>query len=283
MLNLLYRAASPSARSAFHPEADAELLNRFVAHRDEGAFEVLVARHERRARAAASRVLRDPATVADVVQATLLVFLRHASRLNGQNGLGPWFFGVSHRIAVRAAAWNQRVRPLEEREAGTVDELSLREGCAILHAELDQLPERYRLPLLLCYLEGKTRDEAATELGVSIGTVKGRVRRGLRILERRLTCRGVSLSLGALAGLGSQACGGSVLPDVRAGGSPSWSFATRTAGMPAPCPARKYPRGDRAATPLESWNRPVGSSRRCCTASTRTAPAASTSHGRFTP
>jgi hypothetical protein len=78
-------------------------------------------------------------------------------------------------------------------------DLSWREACDLLHAELDRLPDRYRLPLLHCYLEGKTRDQAAAALGVSVGVVKGRISRGRDVLRKRLARRGVTLSVGLLA------------------------------------------------------------------------------------
>jgi RNA polymerase sigma factor (sigma-70 family) len=181
---------------------DAELLARYRLHRDEAAFGQLVARHARRVRAAAARVLPDTADIDDATQAAFLALVRRADQLDPRSSVGPWLSGVAHRVAVRLRQRNRRAHPLgdtnliaRERPA----DLSWREACDVLHAELDRLPERYRLPLLLCYLEGKTRDETAAALGLSIGTVKGRVRRGIDMLRRRLERRGVALSAGLLA------------------------------------------------------------------------------------
>jgi RNA polymerase sigma factor (sigma-70 family) len=180
---------------------DRELLGRFLDHRDEAAFEVLFRRHERLVRAAVARVLPDPHDAADALQATFLVLIRRARAIDWRAGLGPWLYGVAHRVAVRLRDRNRRLpAPLGAADPAIHSpDPSWREACDLLHAELDRLPERYRLPLLLCYLEGHTRDEAATALGLSVGTVKGQVRRGCELLRRRLARRGVSLSAGLLA------------------------------------------------------------------------------------
>src|SRR5205807_465600 len=128
-------------------------------------FEALVRRHERLIRSAVGRVLSDPDDADDAFQATFLVLIRRARSIDWRAGLGPWLYGVAHRVAVKARdAGRTRVRKeAGARPAGAEPppDLSWREACALLHAELDRLPDRYRLPLLLCYLEGKTRDEAA--------------------------------------------------------------------------------------------------------------------------
>jgi RNA polymerase sigma factor (sigma-70 family) len=181
---------------------DADLLARYRVHRDEAALADLVRRHARLTRCAAARVLREPADIDDTVQATFLVLTRRAATLAARAGIGPWLYGVAHRIAVRLRQRN-RLRPASlgdtEPAGAAAPDPSWREACDVLHAELDRLPDRYRLPLLLCYLEGQTRDEAADSLGVSVGTIKGRVRRGIEVLRRRLERRGVLLSAGLLA------------------------------------------------------------------------------------
>jgi RNA polymerase sigma factor (sigma-70 family) len=181
---------------------DADLLARCRARRDEEALAELVRRYARLVRGAATRVLRDPADIDDAVQATFLVLTRRAATLAARAGIGPWLYGVAHRIAVRLRERNRlRPAPLGDAEpaGAALPDPSWREACDALHAELDRLPDRYRLPLLLCYLEGQTRDEAADSLGLSVGTVKGRIRRGIEMLRRRLERRGVSLSAGLLA------------------------------------------------------------------------------------
>jgi RNA polymerase sigma factor (sigma-70 family) len=189
------------------PETDRTLLNRFLLEGDEAAFEQLVRRHERLVRSAIAKVLSDPDDAEDAFQAAFLVLVRRAKSIDWRAGIGPWLYGVAHRVAVKArSAVQTRTRketqagaaPVEPSESDGLD-LSWREACAALHAELDRLPDRYRLPLLLCYLEGKTRDEAATALKVSTATVKGRLERGRELLRTRLIRRGVTLSAGLLS------------------------------------------------------------------------------------
>ncbi|QJW93602.1 RNA polymerase sigma factor [Frigoriglobus tundricola] len=182
---------------------DRELLRRYTEHADQGAFEVLVRRHHDLVLAASARVLADPNDVADAVQATFLILVRRARRTDWRPNLGPWLYGVAHRVSVRLQARSWR-RPVPLGGADPVapsvgPDLSRSEACALLHAELDLLPDRYRLPLILCYVEGETREAAAAALGVTCGIIKGRVRRGCEVLRVRLTRRGVTLPLGVLA------------------------------------------------------------------------------------
>src|SRR5262249_61456057 len=98
------------------------------------------------------------------------------------------------------------------RDAAPPPDLSWREACAALDEELDRLPDGYRMPLLLCYLDGKSRDEAASELGWTLNRVRGQLERGRERLRRRLGRRGIALSAGLLAGGGGDS--------VEAGGPP---------------------------------------------------------------
>jgi RNA polymerase sigma factor (sigma-70 family) len=202
-------------------ETDRELLSRFVGGRDEVAFETLVRRYAQLVRSTAARVLVDPGDIDDATQATFLVLIQRAAREDWRGRLGPWLYGVAHRVAVKLLVRSRR-RPGPLGDADPADPASLpdlcwREACDLLHLELDRLPDRYRLPLLLCYLEGQTRDEAAATLGVTVGTVKGRVRRGCELLRRRLARQGVSLSVGLLATAAARpvsACPSSVIAVV---------------------------------------------------------------------
>jgi RNA polymerase sigma factor (sigma-70 family) len=207
---------------------DADLLALYREHRDGGAFAELVRRHSRSVRTAAARVLDDPADVDDVTQAAFLVLLRRAETLDARSGLGPWLFGVAHRVAVRLRGRNRRQPgPLggaEPADRHPPADPSWREACDALHAELDRLPDCYRLPLMLCYLEGQTRDEAAAALGLSVGTVKGRVHRGVELLRRRLARRGVTLSAGLLSAVAA--------PPVVSAGPPD--LAASVLGAPSP-------------------------------------------------
>jgi len=183
--------------------SDAGLLDRFVRARDEPAFAALMDRHGPMVMGVCRRVLRDAHAVDDAFQATFLVLVRKAASLRRPNLLGNWLYGVAYRVArqARAAAARQPAlgRQVEEMPAGEVvaenvwDELR-----PVLDAEIDRLPEKYRAPVVLCHLEGKTYAEAARALGWAVGTVSGRLARAREKLRKRLSQRGVTLSAAAV-------------------------------------------------------------------------------------
>jgi RNA polymerase sigma factor (sigma-70 family) len=183
--------------------SDAELLERFRQGGDADAFDTIVRRYGGCVLAACRKVLVSEADAEDAFQATFLVLLRSARAIRRGQALGGWLRGVAHRIALHARRRTARRACLESgvspRAAEETPDLSWREACAILHEELDRLPDTYRLPLLLCYLEGKSRDEAAREIGCKADVLRGRLERGRDRLRHRLTRRGVSLSAGLLA------------------------------------------------------------------------------------
>jgi RNA polymerase sigma factor (sigma-70 family) len=183
--------------------SDSELLDRFRSSNDAAAFETIVRRHGKQVLAAGRQVLNESADVDDVFQAAFLVLLNDATSIRKGQSLGSWLFGVAHRLALQARMRHARRRSAEAKTPARIKDdaadLSWREACAILHEELDRLPETYRLPLLLCYLDGRTRDEAAQQLGVKADVVRGRLERGRDKLRSRLTRRGVTLSAGLLS------------------------------------------------------------------------------------
>ncbi|HKB06213.1 MAG TPA: sigma-70 family RNA polymerase sigma factor, partial [Gemmataceae bacterium] len=192
------------ALAADEGKPDAELLRRFRDTRDPAAFEELVRRHGSGVLSACRRVLSDPADMEDAFQAAFLVFLRDAQLVRRGQAVGAWLYGVAHRIALRARAARRRREEVEGRAGARREaepDLSWREACAVLHEELDRLPDKYRLPLMLCYLEGLSRDEAAGRLGVSLNTIRNRLERGRTRLRVRLSRRGITLSAGLLAAL----------------------------------------------------------------------------------
>jgi RNA polymerase sigma factor (sigma-70 family) len=175
----------------------------------------LVKRHERLVHSALVKVLSDPTDVEDAFQATFLVLVRKARSVKWEANLGTWLYAVAHRVAVHLRGAAEK-RSRGEGEAATrkvestaAPDLSWREACQVLHAELDRLPDKFRFPLLLCYLEGKSRDEAAEQLGLSAGTIKGRLERGRNMLRDRLARRGVTLSAGFFAALAHSPVGAS--------------------------------------------------------------------------
>src|SRR5262245_9256097 len=185
-------------RTAPAADSDDDLLRRFVAGKDESAFAALVRRHGPLVRSACRQLLSDPADVDDAFQATFLTLIRGAGSIRAGAALAGWLYRVTYRVALRARAAAARRRELTDR-GGPEPDLSFREACAVLHEELDRLPEKFRLPLVLCYLDGQSREEAAKLLGWSAGAVKGRLERGRQALRQRLVRRGVTLSAAMLA------------------------------------------------------------------------------------
>jgi RNA polymerase sigma factor (sigma-70 family) len=192
-------------RSAVHrvtTPTDADLLAAFVRDRDPAAFEALVRRHGPLVANVCRGVLPNPADADDAAQATFLVLSRKAAAVRGET-LPGWLFRVARRAAVevrRLADHRRRFEAAGARaEAVVGPDLSWREAVALLHEELDRLPAKYRDPLILCYLDGRPRDEAATALRCSVDTLRGRLDRGRAKLGARLRKRGVTLSAGLLA------------------------------------------------------------------------------------
>jgi RNA polymerase sigma factor (sigma-70 family) len=187
-------------------ESDDALLARLRAGRDPAAAEAIVRRHGPRVLAACRKVLGPAAEAEDAFQATFLVLLRNPAAVRRSASLGAWLYGVAHRIALQARA--RRARRLDPpTDVPAPPELPWSEACAVLHEELDQLPDAVRLPLVLCYLDGLSRDEAAQQLGRSLNSVKKALEKGRELLRRRLTRRGVTLSAGLLAAVAGPAEG----------------------------------------------------------------------------
>src|SRR5262245_12044015 len=168
------------------PRSDRELLDQFTQPRDSTAFETLVRRHGPQVLATCRKVLPG-ADADDAFQATFLALARDARRV--RTAVGGWLVVVAHRVAVRLRAAERRRQSVEARHQRPTDDRdpSWRDACAILHQELDGLPEVYRRPLVLCYLRGLTRDEAARELGCTVGVLKGNLERGRSRLRTRLS------------------------------------------------------------------------------------------------
>jgi RNA polymerase sigma factor (sigma-70 family) len=187
--------------------SDRELLERFVARREEAAFAGLVARHGPLVLATCRRILGDEHAAEDAFQATFLVLARKAASGRWQESVVGWLHEVARRVAARSLAGSARQGPPEEKveepmsSDDPVSTATSRELQSILEEEVGRLPEKYRLPVLLCYVEGATRAEAARQLGWREGTVAGRLARARSILGRRLARRGVLLSAVLLAAL----------------------------------------------------------------------------------
>jgi RNA polymerase sigma factor (sigma-70 family) len=202
------------------PPDDRRLLQRFVTQRDQEAFAELVTRHGPLVFGLCRRVLRDLHDAEDVFQATFLVLARKAATIRKPESLSCYLHGIAYRLALKARAEADKRRRHERRASGTGEtedtDLSWREVRASIDEELQRLPQTMRLPLVLCYLEGQTQDEAARRLGWSRGTLKRRLERGRDRLRIRLIRRGVTLggSLFAVA-LTESATRGAVPSELR--------------------------------------------------------------------
>ncbi len=200
-------------------QGDGQLLARFALDRDERAFEALVDRHGSMVWATCRAVLRDPHDAEDAFQAAFVALARRSASITQGGALGGWLHRVAYREAVRVGSEAARRRASERAAALARAESGPAEGDADLraavHAELDRLPEVYRLPLVLCDLEGLSKAEAAHRLGWTEGSVRGRLDRARERLRTRLARRGLGTPAGALVvALGQEAP--AAVPAVRA-------------------------------------------------------------------
>ena len=194
--------------------SDGELLDLFLATGGpaaEAAFAALVERHGPMVRRVCRDTLREPSDADDAFQATFLVLVRRAGAIRERSSLGPWLHGVALRVARSARRGALRRRDRERGDAGPgpgpraeeararVDRL---DEAPIVHEEVDRLPAKYREPLSLCYFQGPTHDQAASQLGWPVGTVRSRLAEARLRLRPRLLRRGVAPSVAILAATG---------------------------------------------------------------------------------
>src|SRR5262249_21892340 len=182
--------------------SDGELLDRYVRCRDDvggAAFAALVVRHGLMVFRVCRQVLDDPHDAEDAFQVTFLVLARQAGAIRKRPSVSSWLFGVARRAAARIRMEEARRRRYEARSA---ERSSARYAARPeppdpdpdpeLHAEIERLPENYRLPIVLCYLEGLTHEQAASRLRWPLGTLKTRLSRARERLRSRLERRGRS-------------------------------------------------------------------------------------------
>lgn len=184
--------------------SDAQLLGRFVAQRDEAAFEVLVWRHGLMVWSVCRRLLGHSQDAEDAFQATFLSLVRKAGSIGKREALGSWLYKVAYRASLRARS--QAAKRAIREQTGLdwpatapprpLDDWDLQ---PVLDEEIQRLPERYRTAFILCQLEGKTNEEAARQLGCPAGTVSSRLSWARERLRTRLTRRGLALSASGLA------------------------------------------------------------------------------------
>ncbi|HLN30388.1 MAG TPA: sigma-70 family RNA polymerase sigma factor [Gemmataceae bacterium] len=198
--DLLLKHLRSALDPACHEEGDdGQLLTRWVLHRNADAFSALVRRHGPMVWQVSRGILHQTQDAEDVFQATFLVLARKAAALQERSSIAGWLYQTAHRLALKTrTATARRLR----RETGVtspisgdpLEEISVREAQSILAAELHHLPAAYREPLLLCFYEGSTQDEAARRLGCSIRTLKRRIGQARALLRRRLARRGLDLA-----------------------------------------------------------------------------------------
>lgn len=199
--------------------SDADLLRRFAAVRDEAAIEVLVRRHADLVWKVCRGVLRQEADAEDAFQATFLALARKAGSVRDECAAG-WLHRVALHAALklRARASRHPASELPDVPAPATPDPTL---AVAVHEELGRLGDRYRLPVLLCDLEGHTHAEAAKVLGWPVGNVSGRLSRGRDYLRQRLERRGVALALVAISGSASGNLIRSAASAVGGGASPA--------------------------------------------------------------
>jgi len=180
--------------------SDSRLLEQFISRRDEAAFAALMERHGPMVLGVCRRVLHDAQDVEDAFQATFLLLVSKAASLGRRDLLGNWLYGVAYRIAVRTRA-NAIRRRAHERQAVAMaaveplHEVVWRDLRPVLDAEINRLPEKYRAPVVLYYLEGKTVQETAGLLGVPLGTAATRLARARERLRKRLERRNLGVPM----------------------------------------------------------------------------------------
>jgi RNA polymerase sigma factor (sigma-70 family) len=199
LIHRLLRRAAPQSDSI----SDGQLLERFANQQDEAAFETIVWRHGSMVLGTCRRILHDLHAAEDAFQATFLVLFRKAGSVRHRQSVGAWLFRVAYRAALRAKA-RMAAGPVSEESldppaSESPNDLEWHDLRPVLDSALNRLPEKYRAPLVLHYLEGKTIEQIARELGCPAGTVSGRLDRAKHWLRKRLARQGVTLSVAALA------------------------------------------------------------------------------------
>jgi RNA polymerase sigma factor (sigma-70 family) len=196
---------------------DGQLLGRFIARRDEDAFGALVRRHGPMVFGVCRRILRHAQDAEDAFQAAFLVLARKASRLRDREAVGSWLYGVAYRAALGARASSLR-RKVKEQQVETMPhplvmpEEGQHELLAVLDRELARLPEKYRLPVVLCELEGRSRKEAARQLGLPEGTLSSRLATARKTLAKRMAGHGAAVTGASLTALFASEAGAAVVP-----------------------------------------------------------------------
>jgi RNA polymerase sigma factor (sigma-70 family) len=172
---------------------DPQLVEQFLADRDEAAFEALIRRHGPMIMSVCSRIVHNHADAEDAFQATFLVLAKNLRTVRKQASFASWLHGVARRIALKARAQANTRRQYEQRvplrESSGAEDITGKELRSVFDEELTRLPDKWRLPLILCYLEGRTQEEAAKQLGWSKNTLRRRLDEARARLGGRLRAR----------------------------------------------------------------------------------------------
>jgi RNA polymerase sigma factor (sigma-70 family) len=239
VLDCLRRAVQPEGSGL----TDGQLLRVYVSRRDEAAFTTLVRRHGPMVLAVCRRMLRHAEDAEDAFQATFVILARKGHRIAGRQTIGGWLHGVAYRVALdvrRRAA--QRLAKEHQVEVmphpAVLPEEPSHDLLGLLDRELARLPDKYRLPVVLCELEGRSRKEAAHQLGLPEGTLSSRLAAARKTLARRMAGYGAAVTAASLEVLfASEACAACVPASLlsstirAAGGAIPASVAALTEGV----------------------------------------------------
>jgi RNA polymerase sigma factor (sigma-70 family) len=246
ILRQLRRLAAPKGATVL---ADAHLLRRFVETRDEAAFEVLVWRHGPMVLGSCRKLLGHAQDAEDAFQATFLTLARKAGSITQGTSLAGWLHRVAYHIALRLRSQRHR-QALQRQDTDLAAVAGRREGSAgiedwelwgVLSEELQRLPARYRLPLIACYLQGKTHADAARELERPLGSMSRDLARGCELMRDRLVGRGVSLSAGTIVTVLTEQASAALAPSLVL---PAVTAALDfSAGVAVPTPAAALAKG----------------------------------------
>jgi RNA polymerase sigma factor (sigma-70 family) len=236
LVGVLRHLRSLRDSQALRDAADSQLLEWFARGREDAPFVALVRRHGPMVWGISRRMLPHVQDAEDVFQATFLLLARKASSIRKSQSVGSWLHGVARRLALKTRLQQARrqareKRAMDMRKDQPKSEATISDVQATLDGALAELPEKYRAVLVLCYLEGRTQEEAGRHLGCPLATVRTRVARGRKLLHDRLARKGLTLStagLGAL--LIASAATAAPVPLVQTAIKASLSFA---AGQPA--------------------------------------------------